>query len=382
MHILQAMQRVKAFEWASIVALVLATFVPFLLSSQEVRAAQITAREVTISDSSFSATSVEHAFSFNLPTAGQVESIEIEYCQEAVPLATCTAPGSGFTAAGATYTSQGSWSGATAFAVDGTGANDCLAGATKVCLERTDTTSESGAKTLTIDGIVNPSNEQTVFVRIYTYLDNDWNSADLVDTGTVAFATVNELILTARVAETLDFCVGDTDGATNSDCTDITGTTVDLDVLDTGSVNESSVDGAVGDRNGYVMIRSNASNGVDIDYSGNTLTSGSNTIAANNDAEDALVAGTAGWGMDVTTVDITNGTTNNITAGLDANFNDATDGTVYWGSTSPSVFDDLATTSTVVDDELIVLDFEATAGITTATGVYTTTIMFVGTPNY
>ncbi len=374
------MRRQDSVLWALSVLMALTALVmPLSLSSGIVQAAQIEAREVTISDSGAAATSVENAFSFSLGTAGEVESIEFEYCEEAIPLATCTAP-TGLDVSAATYTSQSGWDGATAFAMDLTGANDCIAAANKACVTRTDTTSETADNVaITIDGITNPTASETVFVRIYTYLDGDWDPADLVDAGTVAFATVNQLTLTAKVAETLDFCVGDTDADSANDCTDITGTTVDLGILDTSTVNESSVDGAVGDQNGYVMIRSNASNGVDVDYSGNTLTSGANTIPANG-SESALSAGTAGWGMDVTSLDTSNGSTANLT--MDGNFDDATNGTVYWGSTGPTVFDDLMDSSTVVDDEMVILDFEATAGIATPTGVYTTTIMFVGTPNY
>jgi len=383
MHILQTMSRTKALEWVSITALVMASFLPFLLSQGTANAAQITAREVTIDDSSTSATDVEYLFSYSLPTSADLEGITYDFCTTAQ--GACTLPTGMDIQTSLVHDAQtGFPTNGTAFAVEAADLGECTAATNsyEICFKRTnDADPGSGAVTHTISGIVNPSVNDSIFVRITTYPNATFTASSATDTGTVAAATVNELTLTAIVEETLEFCVGDTDAASANDCTDISGTTVDLDVLDTSTVNKSSVVGASGDKNGYVMMRANASNGVDIDYSGNTLTSGSDTIAAETTAGGAsLSAGTEGWGMEVDTgaPDTSNGTTSN----LSENANFTTDNQVYWGSTSPTDFDDIASSTSVLDDEMLVLDFQATAGIATATGNYVTTIMFVGTPNY
>lgn len=373
-----------AMSWLAAGALALSLLLPIALSSS-VEAAQITSRKVTIDSSATSGTDTEFAFSYTLPNTTTLEGIIYQFCT--TPLGACTLP-TGMSVQSATHDSQ-SFSEATAFTAHAiTDENDCDMSTTssKMCFERVDADAETAAaKTHTISGITPPSSNDTVYVRITFYSDDDFQTADLTgDSGTVAAAFVNQLTLTAAVQENLEFCVGDTfTDAGDSDCTDISGTTVDMGILDTASVNESSVDGAAGDQNGYVMVRTNASGGVVIDYLGGdasgNLVSGTDTLAPQSGAEAALSAGTEAWGMDVDTgaAVTTEGTTANLT--MDANFDGDED--VHWGATSTAT-DTVASSTTVVDDEMLTLDFHGTAAITTATGIYTTTITFIATPTF
>ena len=417
------------------------------LSNNQVDAAQLTERSVTISSSVGALTDVEYLFQFDWVTATIVESIIFQFCD--TPLGTCTLPNS-MDVDNATVTLDGHTgfpNNTDAFTIDTTGSNDCddtgTGTETMICLTRDDTSDTSATgndATVTLSGIVNPTipggqNFETVFVRVYLYSDQAYSS--LAHDGTVAAAIVRQITTTGRVQERLEFCVAAVseavwDTSYPADCTDTVGadawpttTQVDLGVIDNLTVKISPVNNTVtdpaNDSFGIVMLDTNASNGAEITYFPEVQT---NVLAADTDQlrafrvvptdcaaagslvdqcfEDAsatateITAGSELFGIYVACLITSTGTTggnltvddnydesdNDTTEAADCE-NEAADGTGYEVAFDDSGTPDvLATSTSVVDDEMLVIRFAATAQSTTPTGQYTVTTTYIATPTY
>lgn len=262
---------------------------------------QIDTRSVTLSSGVPGNTSVNYKFTFTLKSTVQVEYLKFIACNAPAVYAypdntgNCVAP-TGLDFSTATFGSQANWQGANDFAVDNTGANDCLSGVAHknvICASRTDATAQTAtARTINFNTIKNPTtNNFSFYIGIYTYsgLTGSYQAADLLDFGAVAAAVTQTMTTAAAVAEVLQFCVGTTTiddvDATNAgnliatDCTGVSGTTVDIGTLDTSQVNVSpwGVDGGNGN-NGVAMVRTNAGNGVGVYYDAIQASTGTNHL--------------------------------------------------------------------------------------------------------
>lgn len=393
------------------------------------RAAQMTERSLTISSAVVSASGVSYTFGFKLGTAGQVQSLKFEACTTA--LGSCTAPSS-YSVASATYTSKSGWSGSTNFALSTTNTNDCDGtSASIICLNRTDTTSEntSTAKTIIIGGIVNPSTTGTFFIRMTTYSTNNFTVGGIVDSGTIASSTTATLTITAQVAEVLNFCIGatsvnDTSSSPGSDCSAISGTTVNLGTLDSSTLTTTPVSTSTNGNNlnGIAMVRTNASNGTTISYralqqSGTNHQGAMRVVGATCNAstintdqcinsagttQTTFSAGTEKFGFTVGGVNcgsttayscdyVTSGDNHlspegqydgsGFTSGS-ANTYGTAEGFAWDESGS---FDQIAASSgstSAVDDEALILRFAATPNIVTPTGSYQAQADFVVIATY
>jgi hypothetical protein len=404
------------FLFIQIAVLTLAASIP-LLSSPEAYAAQLTSRSLTISSAIPSATSVSYTFGFTVPTATTILSLKFQACTTAI--GTCNAP-SGLSFSSGALGSTTGFTG-TSLAVDGTGANDCTPSATVLCINRVSGTDTSGAKTVPFSGITNPSTaNSTFFVRINTYSSDDYDSSNGLDDGTVASAVTQTLTISARIQEILNFCIGTTSAADDtdpvpSDCSGVTGTTVDLGILDASIVSESPVSASTdgNDVNGLAMLRTNASSGATISYksiqasgtnhlgglrvSGASCNAGTiNTdqcITSAGTTQTAFSAGTEHFGMTVSTVncDSVSAYTCNFTGG---SYNLTRDGQ-YDGTGSNTVgttqgfawdesgsVDQVAASAGAVDDESLILVFAATPNAVTPTGSYSTQANFIAVATY
>ncbi len=416
-----------------------------LMTGTASAAGQLTSRSVSISSAIPSATGVSYTFDFTLPAAStsQIQGIKFTACTTATatyPGGTCTAPtgmsggGNGFT--GASFTNQSGFQGATNFAVDGTGANDCTASANVLCVKRTDTTSQTGgtAKTIKFGGIKNPSSVNTAFyIGITTYTTVNWTGGSIVDAGTTATATVQSLTVSARVAEILNFCVGSTaiDDATTTtgaDCSAISGTSVNIGTLDSSSVNISPVTINGGDsNNGVAMLRTNAANGSTVSYRAIQAGTGTNHLGTlritgascnagtvNSDGcinaaggtQTPFTAGTEDFGLTVGgvncgstsvvsyTCDYSTGTTNlapdaqyigdTYTQGTTGIFGaSAAKGFAWDESGNPAVIASSASSPIKqVDDEALILKFAAASNIITPFGSYSVQADFIAVPTF
>jgi hypothetical protein len=391
--------------------------------TKDAGAAQMTSRKVTISNSEISATNVEYDFAFTTATAGAIQGIRFQFCT--TPLGTCTAPG-GFTAASATVDTQ-SFSQVTAFADGGSAdENDCTEAtnaANEVCVERTEAGSETAAaKTIDLGTITNANTQSTVYVRITTYSDLDFQTADLVDNGVVAAAMVRQLTVNGRVQERLEFCVSAIDDAAAipANCSAMgTNTTVDIGVVDNTSVqiapqDEVNNDGA-NDDYGIAMINTNASNGVVLSYFPDSAGTGTNELRSfrvtgatcdvsgtnltdqcfvdASGAAEAFSAGTERFGLVVAcTTNDSGGTTSNLVTGVDAYDGDddsvteaadcENEGETEFAWNDSATAATIVSSSNVVDNEAAKIRFGATASATTPTGSYTVTTTYIATPTF
>lgn len=387
--------------WIQALIIAASGLTPVLLS-RPTGAAQLTSRKAAINKAYVSATDVEFAFSYTLAnTTSTKAGIRYQFCT--TPLGTCTA--TSMTLTGNVHDSQSGWpTNGTAFTVQSGDLGDCLetTNSTKeICYDRDETVATGitgGAVTHTISGVNSHSSTQTVYIRISVYSDDDYGSGDLLDEGVVAVAFVNQLTITGRVQENLVFCVGTDDAGSTNDCADISGTSVDIGVIDSATVNISPVasGGGGNNKNGLAMLRTNAQSGATISYyaeqntssgkfkvAGATCSGVSTTDQCFNSTgttQNPIVAGTEEFGLTVSSVDVTNGTTTNITRNTDYDGDGTAGGGWAWDDTG--TVDQIASSATVVDDEMLVLRFAATAQTTTPTGSYTVTSTYIATPTF
>jgi hypothetical protein len=265
--------------------MVFATVATALLP-QSAFAAQITSRSLLLvagaSDGGAKVGGVvNHKFTFTVPTTTPVGSIQFQYCTTASVTA-CVVP------TGLVTTSATLNAGATGWA-SGTTLNVATNGAPY--LTKT-AANPSGTITVQLNTVTNPTpTAQTFFVRINSYVATN-ATGTVIDTGTVAAATTNQITLTGTMPESLIFCVGATVTTTASipDCTTATAGNVTFNQL------FSPTDTATA--TSQMAASTNAASGYAITVNGVTLTSGSNTIPAMTSAT-TIVRGTGQFGLNL-----------------------------------------------------------------------------------
>lgn len=395
-----------------------------------------TQRSLTIGSGLIS-TSTSYTFAFVPGQTAAIQGLKFQACTTA--LGACTAP-SGLSFSGGAFNSlTGTWTTATNFTFDGTGASDCIPSASILCAKRTQATAETGASVrgVKFTAITNPNGTScatincTFFVRMNTYSVNTYVAGNIVDTGTVASSTTQTLTINATIQETLTFCIGATtiDNATSAPpaCASISGTSLNLGTLDSAHINVSPVASVNGDsNNGIAELSTNATNGSTVAYdsiqqsgtlhlgtlrvAGATCVAGTpvtdQCINAIGTTKAAIVTGTEAYGMTIAGVNcaattayactFAGGTYNLI---RDTNYNcqgsntyivaehdqiTGTSGCSYaWDETGTS--DTIASSTSPngpVDKEALILKFAATPNIITPTGSYTAKADFVATPTF
>ena len=228
------------------------------LTTDNVRAASLGPRRITITDSAPSANTT-HEFRFDIETVHSVGSIEFQYCSNSPLSGTpCTAP-AGLNVSGASILSQLGESG---FSIHpNTTAN-------RIVISRAAANTTIGTKTFTFDPITNPSTpNQATFVRISTFPSTDGTGA-FTDNGGVAFVVTANLTVNAYVPPFLILCVGVT---VAGDCSTVNGTNIDLGVL------ASSITSAASSQFG---VATNDPLGYQTYAVGTTMTAGNNVIPA------------------------------------------------------------------------------------------------------
>ena len=351
---------------------------------------------------------VTYRVSFTIPTTGNVGGLVIDFCDLATgPITgdTCTAP-TGFNLNTGTL-AIANQSGITDWSIDAGESSSSL-----LVLNRT-AASVTGPQAIVFDlgtsaasdGITNPTTTGTFYARILTFAtdtaaDNYTSTVpgSYVDDGGIALATANELTISARVQEQLQFCVGTTDTPSTNDCADISGTAINLGVVDSSTVTYSADDA------GLAMIRTNAYNGATIRYkaeqdtsSGQLKVTGATCAGTLTDqcfnstgtTQNTITAGSEEFGMTLTDVDTTNGSTTNLQCDAEYDGDGTCDDS---GSYTDYAWDDSGTFDTiasstgsavkVMDDEMINMKFAATAEATTPTGLYSVTANFVATATF
>lgn len=425
--------KVKKFAIYLQVAVLMAAGLAPLAVTGSASAAQLTSRSVTISTSEASATGVEYAFEFDVPTATPVQGIIFEFCT--TPLDSCTLPtGMSVDRSVAGVSGTQTFTQSTAFTeYASTDLGDCDdsdggSSSTQYCVSRTQVSNEDAdGKAITLTGIVNPSipsgNNATVYVRVMLYSDASF--ATQVHEGTVAASVNEQLTVNGRVQEKLVFCVAaiDDGGAGDGDmpadmteCSTESETVVDLGIIDNSSIARSPVadnppSSQGNDRYGVAMVNTNASGGVAITYFAESDGTGTEQLrsfrvpGATCDPSDAdefdqcfvpaeytseITSGNEAFGLNVPCV-VADGATQNIVVD-DVYDNDGTttysadcentETDYYYNWNTSATADLVADSTSAVDDEMLKLSFAATAAATTPTGSYTVTSTYIATPTF
>lgn len=279
----------------------------------------------------------------------------------------------------------------------------------------------------------NATANATYYTRMRIYSDT---GTTLRWEGVFAQSTSQTLTVNARVQERLDFCVGATsvDDATTSvgaACANVTGNTVDIGNVESGVTNVSPVATTNGgtNENGVAMVRTNAVNGVVVDYKAvlnsssgalkvpgatcgavpsvtgtdqcfNTSTTPT-TVDAGTEEFGMVIAGvncgsSTAYGCTFATgvynlvrdVDYDGGAAPNNTYTAETNTGGQVSGTTTYqyawdaSGTADRIASSAGSTTKVVDDEALILKFAATAGITTPTGSYTVQADYIATATF
>jgi hypothetical protein len=290
----------KAVLVIPILGLIALPFVDALPAS----AAPITGRAITLSNSAGAATGVTYTLTTAaLPTSTPVRSVKVQFC---TALPGCSAP-SGFSSAGSgTLPSQPTGLGAaSAWSASTASANELR------ITHASNVTAPSGAVSITWNGVVNPTaNDTTFYGIITTYSDAAYTTP--IDTGSVALSTASQIQVALSVYETLTFCAGTS--ITGQNCGTISGSTVNLG---TGSTTATQSGTSV------LAASTNAGSGYSITVNGATLTSGANTITALSSGGTSSV-GTKQFGLNLvsnTTPSVGSAVSGTGTASAAANYN-------------------------------------------------------------
>lgn len=369
-----------------------------VMFTNHVSAAQITARKLTLSSSAngnittgasgsgTNGSKAKHTLDFTLGTTGNVGSIEFEYCTTPLPGTTCTAP-TGMDAS--TVTSVGGTS-ATGWSL-GTSGNAPTASRLRITHTAA---SMSGAHQFIFgtgsgganDWIKNPtSDNSTFFIRITTFSDTGWTTA--VDAGTVANSTAQQIDVTAKVQEVLNFSVGSTVTTPTASCAAFS----DSGALVLGDPTEGTLSFSQAyDAHSYFRVSTNANGGTVIYYSGDTLKSGSNSISAVGASAAASAVGTSQFGLAIDSTDTQSGDGHSFTSLAATSPYGTGNGTITNAGTAQFAFNtaslttpvQIASASGTITCDTGSVRYLGNISTTTPPGIYTTAISYLAVPTY
>ncbi|HSX34617.1 MAG TPA: hypothetical protein VLF62_03150 [Candidatus Saccharimonadales bacterium] len=342
-----------------------------------------------MSSSAVSNTGGSYLVSFTATTAAK--NVRIDFCSNS-PLYSdsCTTP-TGFSAASAAIGTGGT-------GIDNTWSITGAAG--NVTVSKSSAYSAGGIS-FTLTGITNPSTVGTFYARIYTYVaqSNDYTAAatpgTVADFGGIALSTANLISITAKVQETLTFCVSGADLSPSSDCTSATTPTLTLGHGTPAILDQTAVDAS----SAYTQVSTNANTGISMRMkSNNTCTNGGlssnggttcnipGVPTSSGGVAQAIAAGTAAFGMYIanstTSTTTSPAVTGSGTITPDANYHSASHVTIptdlWYGMDQDATngvigtYGDVIATSSgplsLANNRLV---FAATASLTTQAGIYT-----------
>lgn len=342
---------------------------------------QVAIRSITMSSSTAGAASQSYNVRFNWATSGNVGGIVVDFCDN-TPLigdTTCDVP-TGFTVTGSpTFTINGGSLGAggtwTASSLN-SGQVFLLSNATPQSM------TSGGTADFVITSVTNPTTaNHSFYARIVTYATSAAMTSGYtvsgttraanpggVDYGGVALSTATVINITARVMETLSFCVY------NSSCGDDPSMTIGNgppnNVLDASGIYTDTVN---------FSISTNAQNGGFVRLKGTTLISGANNIDAAGASPLLFVAGTESFGATLTTAGTNITATSPYNSGSADTYGFDDNGTT--GTTS-TYGDQIASLSGPVNNSVSTVTYAAAASNTTAAGIYTSAHQLIMTGTF
>jgi hypothetical protein len=267
----------KAASWAGLVALMGTTLVATPAGAAGAQLGARSATPTTLKNGATATYAVKYTASAT-NSAQAIRAIKLEICDSPLETTACAASGT------ASTNSNGASLGAATFVSDtGTGCNTnayaasggggaSTSGTSRLYTNATgNTPGSSQSCVLTTGAVVNPSGVgQKYYLRISTWNDAAATTTEL-DFGAVALETVNDIVVTANVQESLTFCTGTTTPGT---CATLSGTSVKVGTTTDNILTNGTPSGGIS----YMHIDTNASSGYSITYNAPTLTSGANVI--------------------------------------------------------------------------------------------------------
>lgn len=351
---------------------------PALLSTQNVFAAQLTTRSIKLDSSAPSATT---KYTVTFTTSASTKGIIIDFCGDSPIIGSdCD-------------TTSNATTGLPGFDASGASLSSGLAGwtvaATTTQVKLTNATGVSaGAVTFELSGIKNMNVARTFYARAYTYASAtpNWTSVTNVgsdqDYGGFALSTASVVSITAKIMETLTFCVSQ--ASPGAKCAGITTPSVNLGSGSPKTIDANAVYDNSADETTYTQLSTNALTGVSVRMkTDNTCTGLSSDGGASCGipgiaAKGSITAGTANFGLRVSA-----GTGGTGSVDPTAGKYDGTGSTYYMGSAVSDPYGDIIEASTGpcanVNNQLV---FGVTAGITTPAGIYTANLNLIATGTF
>lgn len=334
----------------------------------------LASRSIQMSSSANGADNTAYKVGFTTVTNGAtIGSVVVEFCSNTPILGdTCTAP-SGFNTNKATLALNNLTGNITGLTIDTTNSTG-----NKIVLTRSAAAVAAGAVSFelgngTSNGLKNPTTTNTTFfARLILFPSTDGTGNEItgsIDAGGVALSTANVLDVTAKVQETLVFCV-----YTQADCA-TGGTAVALG--DTNGV--LSATNTVYTNTAKFDLASNALGGVAVKLKGDTLKSGSFSITPSGTTctADSALTSVEQFGVRVSSTGAGQSSSTPLLYGCGANnhtFDVANTNTVYG--------ENIVTTAGATDPSSSTLELAAKAAGTTEAGIYTTTLQLIATATY
>ncbi len=381
-------------------ALALSGLLPFL-GGNALAYGQVTTRSIQMSDSTPGATGVSYKVTFTPATSSNIQAIVIDFCSNS-PLAgdSCTLP-TGFSVGTPTVSSvsvPGETGGTWTAAAQNSGRTLTLSNASA-------TGTPSGAVTFELTTATNPTTvpptNTTFFARIVTLAttsdlsnwllttDGSYAGTGVVDFGGIALSTSANIKVTAKVQESLTFCVA---GALIASCSSASAPSVNLGhtVGTSFALTEAQVDSAAA----YTQTSTNAQHGVIVNMKDPNASATCAGLSTNNQVTNCgiasvgstaatIAAGAAKVGMCVQTGSANTSAT--------SPYNDGTCSGTWSGSLTYG-FDDTQLRSTYgsqvfsssgpLNAESNTLNFAATAALTTPAGIYTGNYALIATGSF
>ncbi len=427
-HIKSALQRIPTLGAAA--TLLLAAVIPAVSLTRSASAAALTNRSLMVTSTVANddddkpdggtytglapgdprnGAQVGHTYTFTPGTAGNIEVITIEYCETAfawVGSGACTAADLLGTATGNNGFSAEEWDGASVtvagspMTIAATANKMTLTSASPVMLDPgtpvTITFTPNGS-----NYFINPNSAYkgvsngTYFAQIQTYdtaanataaaSSSSDNPPGMVDNGTVTNNVTTAIGIYTRVQETLNFSVeGDPDTQHNGAVTDgptAAGTAcaplIQPGLLRMGDQNSALEPGMANKVTSYFRLSTNASQGTDVSYSGDTLKSPNHNFTPVATSATPYAPGTEQFGLALNSAS----TMTHLVA--ETAYSDAAGDNFAFNTASVGAPEKIASIANgVVACDTGRVDYMASIAPETPAGIYQTKINYIASPRY
>lgn len=319
-------------------------------------AAQVLERRLTLSNNVPSQQST-YEFSFIIPTADVLGSMQFEFCDNTALFDVACSPPPGFDVSAASLDGQ---SGETGFSIDASTT------ANRLVLTRTPAaTAGSVTVAYTLGNVQNANTASSQYARYSTYATAD-ASGPATDRGSVAYALNPQFTLSTEVPPFLIVCVGLV--IASIDCADVQGNYLNLGDLSTDRPTTGQ---------SQMVIATNAANGYAMAISGQSLTSGTNGIAALADPTTSS-PGNNQFGINLRNNSVPN-------SGSDASGPGSGAPTARYNQINRFSFrsgDIIASHNTVSDFQKYTVTYLVNISRSQPPGVYSSTFMYTGLGNF